>query len=127
MLSLHGLVIIATDPTIYETENGGFIQFQIASETWDKKTCRYFMRVWVHKDRIKEEFPRFQRNCVIEIVRGTLNEVPSKLENPNKFCTAVILQARLDDIRILKIPFFYDGLKGITLQEKPEQKQEESQ
>lgn len=122
MLSVHGLVIVAEEPTVTPTATGGaYINFYVASETWDKKTVRYPVSLWLPATKVESIMGKLKKGVVCELINASLRENPSVSGNENRIYTMVKISIRLEDLRILKIPFYYDSLKGITFEEKPDE------
>ncbi len=116
MLSVHGMVIIATDIIKeYATKGGMFLSFWVSSEIRNKQTARYPINLWVSNDSLEEARQKIKPGSVCEIIKGSINSPMNKINgDPTKDLIGVKLDVSWVDFRVLKVCVYYEGIPGIT-------------
>jgi hypothetical protein len=122
MLSLHGLVIVAGDTqgqvSIKETpaKFGSYLGLLVASDNGKGSTTRHYLNLIVGKDKVEEAKAKLTHGTVCEITHATWTELPSLLpatatgEAPSR----VSINCEYKNLKILKIPFYYAKIEGVT-------------
>ncbi len=115
MLSLHGLVIIATDYQEIPTKFGAVFKLEVGSETNPGVIKRHLLDVVIGLGNLEEAKAKFKIGTVLEITHAKWDEYTKHPnEDANKTYSKITIKADYKNIRFLKIPFYYEGLPEIT-------------
>ncbi len=116
MLSLHGLVIIASEiKAIKPIKSSFIIEFEVSSEYGPGKLARHNMSLFCSEKDLEDIKTKIKIGTVCEISHATFTEFTGQNNyDPSKFYSKVWINTGSKNIKFLKIPFYYENLPDLT-------------